>query len=209
MIPILFGVAAIGTIIVAWKALRPAASQASGVPAPVADYSSNPGFNTNPANRNPAPTAVLGDSGLVLAGAGLSMASTGLGVASSIGSASGAAWAAGSAIPIAGAAVAVAGVIFGVMMQAHAKRLKQATDENSAVNMGVKGFDTDLQAIASAVNARQITVAQALPLLAQVKTNYWAEVVPHIQPGRNGCQGGAGCPGGQTGGKGCVTGQCK
>lgn len=211
MLPFLLVGGALATILVAWKTLKPGAAQLTGVATPANAYATTPQVQPNP-----TPTAVLADTGLVAAGASLSVASSGLGAASSIGSAGGASWAAGSAIPIAGAAVAAVGVIFGVMMQAHAKRLKQATDENSAVNLGVKGFDADVANIAAAVNSKQISAGQAITLLAQVKTNYWAETVPHIQPGRNGCNGGQSCPGGQVGkrsdaggGGGCVTGQCK
>jgi len=207
MIPILLVGGALATIFVAWKTLKPAASQASGVPSPVYPVYSSSSYAPNPA---PSGLVAAPGAGTIATGIGLSAASTGLNMYSqSQQQGDGGGGGGPSVATVALGGVAIAGAIFGALMAAHAARLKQATDENSAVNLGVQGFDRDLKSVTDAVNAKQITIAQALPLLVQIKANYWALVTPKIQPGRNGCQGGAGCPGGQTGGKGCVTGQCK
>lgn len=94
-----------------------------------------------------------------------------------------------------GAAVAVGIGLIAGLLAAHAQRAAEAKNENQAVNLGVSGFDQGLQQIQQAFNSGAEdapTCAQAAALLL---TNYWAEVAPHIQPGRNGCAGGASCPG--------------
>lgn len=216
MIPLLLIGGAIATIFVGWKAYSSptiGASQTSGVPAatPTNWAVSGSGFNPAPTG----PSAVPG-FGVAATGIGLGVASTGLSMASQASQSGQGLFSAGSAIPIAGVAIAAAGAIFGALMAAHAARMKQATDENSAVNIGIQGFDRDVKTVSDAVNAKQLTVAQGIQYLMQVKANYWALVTPKIQPGRNGCAGGANCPGGQIGkrsdaggGGGCMTGQCK
>ncbi len=205
MIPILIVGAAIATIFVAYKALTPGSAQATGVPTnqiPVIG-SQYP--------QNPAPSGLVSGPGvgLVATGAGLTAASTGLSMYSQQQQQGDGGGGGGGAVTAAVAGIGIVGAIAGALFAAHEQRLKQATDENSAVNLGVAGFDRDIASVGGAVNAKQITIVQALPLLATIKANYWALVAPHIQPGRNGCQSGAACPGGQVGGKGCTTGQCK
>ena len=109
--------------------------------------------------------------------------------ASSIATAAGAASIAG---PIGAAAGVIIGLIGG-LMAAHALRAKQAKDENSAVNLGVSGFDSDLRQINQAFNSGQIDAAGAEQAVQVAMQNYWALVTPHIQPNRNGCAGGANC----------------
>ena len=98
---------------------------------------------------------------------------------------------------IALAGVGVAVTIFAVLWSAHEKRVKQAKDENSAVNIGVAGFDQDIRAINAAYQAQQIGVNDAIKALQQAMQQYWLLVFPHLQPGRNGCgvtaQGTANC----------------
>lgn len=94
-----------------------------------------------------------------------------------------------------GAAVAVGiGLITG-LLAAHALRAKQAKDENSAVNLGVSGFDTDLKQIQAAFNSGQADLPTSMQAASLILNNYWALTTPHIQPQRNGCAGGSGCPG--------------
>lgn len=98
--------------------------------------------------------------------------------------------AAGAALAGIGAVAAIAAALWA----AHEQRVKQAKDENSATNNGVLGWDSGMRQINAAYNARHIDAASAISLMQQVMEAYWAEVVPHIQPGRNGCQNGASCP---------------
>jgi hypothetical protein len=98
--------------------------------------------------------------------------------------------AAGAAIAGIGAVVAIGAALW----LAHEQRVKQAKDENSAVNLGVTGLDADLRTVNQAYNARQLDPQSAIQLLNQIMQHYWALVTPHIQPGRNGCAGGNGCP---------------
>jgi hypothetical protein len=81
--------------------------------------------------------------------------------------------------------------------------VKQAKDENSAMNIGVQGVDADMRTINQAYNARQITAQDAIKLLPSVMANYWNLVTPHIQPGRNGCSSGNACPPWPASGNGC------
>jgi hypothetical protein len=98
--------------------------------------------------------------------------------------------AAGAAVAGIGAVVAIAAALWA----AHEARVKQAKDENSAMNLGVQGVDKELAVINQAFNSHQISAADAVKLLSATMSHYWALVTPHIQPGRNGCSGGAACP---------------
>jgi hypothetical protein len=102
-----------------------------------------------------------------------------------------------------GAVVAGVSSLISGLAQGHKIRMQQATDENSAMNLGVQGYDQSLQAINAAYVARQINAVEAIQLVQTVMQNYWAEVTPHIQPGRNGCQGGSSCPPWPASGNGC------
>jgi hypothetical protein len=99
-----------------------------------------------------------------------------------------------SAIPIVGAAVSAAMQIASALLAAHNLRKKQATNENTAMNLGVQGWDSDTAQVNKAYNARQITAQEAIKLMGQVMAQYWALVGGQIQPGRNACQDGANCP---------------
>jgi hypothetical protein len=94
----------------------------------------------------------------------------------------------GKALPIVGAAVAG---ILAVFQAESAKRAKQATSENSAVAAAVPGWDQNVTVIVNAYNSGQITAAQVSTAIDAIWKNYWSEVGPQIQPGRNGCQSGA------------------
>jgi hypothetical protein len=107
--------------------------------------------------------------------------------------AAGSAWGA-AAGPI-GAAVGVVVGLIGGLLAGHEIRAKQARNENQAVNIGVAGFDSDLKQIWQAYKSGQIDSAGALQAVEQtLMPGYYTVVVPQIQPGRNGCQGGAYCP---------------
>ena len=107
--------------------------------------------------------------------------------------------AAGAAVAGIGAVVAIAAALYA----AHLQRAKQAKDENSAMNLGVVGFDHDIAMVQQAYNARHISASDAISLVRQLFNNYWALVTPHIQPGRNGCVGGSACPPWPAKGNGC------
>jgi hypothetical protein len=105
---------------------------------------------------------------------------------------SGAAWGA-AAGPIGAAAGAIVGLIAG-FMAGHELRKKQAKNENASVNLGVPAFDQGLTKLQQAYKAGQISptdVQQGVSVLLQ---NFWQEVAPNIQPGRNGCNNGSSCP---------------
>jgi len=108
------------------------------------------------------------------------------------GAASSAGWGA-AAGPI-GVAVAVGIGLIAGLMAAHALRAKQAKDENSAVNIGVNGFDADLKSIQQALASGQVDVATAIQGAQVALQNFWQLVGAHIQPGRNGCSSGSACP---------------
>jgi hypothetical protein len=97
--------------------------------------------------------------------------------------------AAGAATLGIGAAVA----IFTVLWNQHLVRKKQATSENSSMNVGVAGWDSDMRTINQYYNSHQIDAATAIKAIQQALYQYWQIVTPYIQPGRNGCQGGALC----------------
>jgi hypothetical protein len=127
-----------------------------------------------------APIAATGTSAAIIAAAGGSEAAAGT--------------AAGAAAGPVGAAVGlVVGLIAG-FMAAHELRKKQAQNENQAVNLGVTGFDQGLRQLQQAYKAGQVSPANAQQGVSVLINNFWQEVVPHIQPGRNGCNNGSSCP---------------
>lgn len=126
----------------------------------------------------------LGSAGQVISIAAPIAAKAGSAIATAAGIAS-------AAGPI-GAAVGVVVGLIGGLLAAHELRAKQARDENSAVNIGVAGFDSDLKSIQAAL-ASGTDVATAIQGAQLAMSNYWALVTPHIQPGRNGCSGGGYC----------------
>jgi hypothetical protein len=95
------------------------------------------------------------------------------------------------AIPIVGSIV---GAIAGSLLAAHQRRLREATDENSAVNKFIADMDGSIATIGNAYNRGQLSGYQAAQYFEQLWQHYWAEVTPHIQPERNGCNGGASIP---------------
>ena len=94
--------------------------------------------------------------------------------------------------PIGAGVGAVVGLISG-LLAGHELRAKQARNENSAVNIGVSGFDSDLRKVQSTFKSGQISSADVLQAAQTVMQGYWTVVVPQIQPGRNGCSSGASC----------------
>jgi hypothetical protein len=96
-----------------------------------------------------------------------------------------------NAIPIIGPAL---GTIFQTLISAFAaesaKRAKEAISENNAVANAFPGWDRSMLAIQQAYNNGGISRAQAFTLVDIAWQNYWNEVTPQIQPGRNGCAGG-------------------
>lgn len=94
---------------------------------------------------------------------------------------------------LAGVGAAIVSAIGISLLAAHQQRKKQATNENSAMNLGVTGFDRDLKVVNEAFNSGQINQVQAIQLVQQIMKQYWDLVAAHIQPGRNGCAGGSAC----------------
>jgi hypothetical protein len=95
--------------------------------------------------------------------------------------------------PIGAAAGALVGLIAG-FMAGHELRKKQAKNENAAVNLGVPGFDQGLRQLQQTYKAGQISAADVQKGVSVLLNNFWQEVAPNIQPGRNGCNSGASCP---------------
>jgi hypothetical protein len=101
---------------------------------------------------------------------------------------------AAQAVPVVGTIIGAVAAITAALLAAHEQRKKQATDENSAMNLGVAGYDKGMRMINAAYNNRSIDTPSAIQLLQTIMPMYWQEVNAHIQPGRNGCYGGANCP---------------
>lgn len=157
-------------------------------------------FGVGGGPRSSSGTASLLSGGLI---AGDVSAPGAAGVESAVGqslAASGQGFATGG--PIGAVVAGVTSLVKG-LAQGHAQRIKMATDENSAMNLGVQGYDQGLAQINAAFVSRQISAVEAIQLCQQVMSNYWAEVTPHIQTGRNGCQGGTSCPPWPAHGNGC------
>lgn len=95
--------------------------------------------------------------------------------------------------PIGAAVGAVVGIIAG-LLAGHELRAKQAKNENSAVNIAVNGFDSDVRQIQQAFSSGQIDASGVLQAVATVMPGYWTVVTPQLQPGRNGCNSGSSCP---------------
>ena len=100
-----------------------------------------------------------------------------------------------SAIPVVGGAVSgIFNSIAGGMLKAHQLRLQQAKSENQALNNFLPGWDRDIATVAAKYNRGLISANEALALFEASWNMFWAEITPHIQPGRNGCQSGANIP---------------
>lgn len=95
---------------------------------------------------------------------------------------------AASAIPVVGGALSS---IINGLDAAHIQRAKEATNENVAVDNFIPGFDNYITQVVNAYNNGAATAAQAISMLDTLWHYYWQEVTPVIQPGRNGCNGGA------------------
>lgn len=217
-------VPALALIAIALLALKSGALASLGIPAPIAASVNPPpgGLQPNvsltappaalpqpktaPSSTNalspgggPQGSPTLGGSGGLgviagLSGFGNAAAPGAAGVASAVGTslaASGAGFIAGGPI---GAVVAGVTSLVTSLANGHKVRMQQATDENSAVNLGVQGYDQGLAQVNQAFIMRSINAVEAIQLVQQIMAYYWAEVNPHIQPGRNGCNGGAACP---------------
>jgi hypothetical protein len=127
-----------------------------------------------------APIAAVGTTMAITAAAGGSAAAAG----TTAGAVAG---------PIGAAVGAIIGIVAG-LMAAHELRVKQAKNENAAVNLGVPGFDQGLRQLQQAYKAGTISAADVQQGVSVLLQNFWQEVAPNIQPGRNGCNSGASCP---------------
>lgn len=193
--PLGIGIALIALGLLAYKS---GALASFGVPAPIA---SAPTYNPAGLQANVSLTAppIANPGGGTVAGANLTPVLISGGV--SIGTAAVATPVTFAALGLTGAAagVALAGIgvvaiIAAALWAAHEKRKAQAQDENTATNVGITGYDSDLRLINQYYVSRQIDAVSAIQLVQSVMQHYWALVGPHIQPGRNGCQGGGVCP---------------
>jgi len=97
-----------------------------------------------------------------------------------------------SIVPVVGAAVSA---IASILLAASQKRAAEAKNENQAVAAGLPGWDQAVAQIVAAFNNGSIDATGVLSLLATALQNFWNEVTPQIQPGRNGCHSGSACPG--------------
>jgi gas vesicle protein len=211
----------IGAALLAYKS---GAFAALGLPAPISSTNLAPGgLQPNVSMTAPQPVQPggrysafgVGGGPSAPGGGGVSLLSGGLisgnvaapgaaGVEAAVGNslaASGQGFLAGGPI---GAVVAGITSLLTGLQKGHQIRMQQATDENSAMNMGVQGYDQGLAQINAAFVARQISAVEAIQLVQVVMQNYWSEVTPHIQPGRNGCAGGTSCPPWPASGSGCA-----
>jgi hypothetical protein len=110
---------------------------------------------------------------------------------------------AANVVPVVGQVVSAVASISAALLAAHNARIKAARNENAAMNNGIAGYDSGMRQINAAYNARQLTASDAIHLVQMVLAQYWAEVTPVIQSGRNGCQGGTACPPWPKSGNGC------
>ena len=201
--------AALGIIALALLAYKSGALEPFGIAAPVttAPIASPSGLQPNVSVT--APPAVTSPGG----GTVTSANTTGLAItgAATVGTAAVAAPSSLAVLGLTGAAAgaALAGIgavaaIAAALWAAHEQRKAQATSENTATNLGVQGFDSDMRTVNQAYNSRQIDATSAIQLVQQIMAQYWALVTPRIQPGRNGCQGGGVCPTPQGGKNPCT-----
>jgi hypothetical protein len=97
-----------------------------------------------------------------------------------------------NAVPIVGPALsAIASAVTSSLEAASRKRAKEATNENTAVAAAVPGWDQAVYQVAQLYNQGSLTAQAAIQMVDDAWNNYWFEVGPKIQPGRNGCQGGS------------------
>src|SRR5271166_5533183 len=109
-------------------------------------------------------------------------------------------------IPVVGPAIsAVASLVAGSLIKASAARAAAARSENAAVGAAVPGWDAALDQVISNYNAGKIQASDVQQFLAVPQSNdtsvasgqgllwvnFWKEVGPQVQPGRNGCQSGS------------------
>lgn len=109
-------------------------------------------------------------------------------------------------IPVAGPAIAAAfNALTGGLIAASQKRAAEARTENSAVAAAVPGWDDGVAQSVAMYNNGKITAAQLQQIVMAPQVNdpsipsgqgilwqnYWSEVGPQVQPGRNGCQSGS------------------
>jgi hypothetical protein len=100
-----------------------------------------------------------------------------------------------NAIPVVGPALAaVAGALTASLQAASKKRAQEAVTENAQLQVSVPGFDQAMAQVNALYTTRQIDAQTAIAAVQAIYQNFWAEMIPKIQPGRNGCNGGANCP---------------
>lgn len=143
---------------------------------------------------NRANVLPVASSAVVAPPLGTTVAATDNGVSAGTASAIGGANAALNFVPVVGPVLSAAfNAISGGLLKASAQRAAQAKNENSAVAAAVPGWDQAIAQIVAAYNAGTISASQTVALLNQTASNFWNEVTPQIQPGRNGCNGGKSC----------------
>lgn len=93
-----------------------------------------------------------------------------------------------------GAVVSIASRIFGGM----AARAKEATNENLALQQVIVACDSTFAQINQQYNAGNLSASDAMAEVNSVWQWYWQIMTPKIQPNRNGCGSGGGCPNAAT-----------
>jgi hypothetical protein len=96
-----------------------------------------------------------------------------------------------NAIPIIGSVI---GAVLGGLEAAHQKRIKEATDENTAVLGAVKQVDQVIAVAFNKANSGEISPSQAAAIIDRGWEMYWEIIGNHVQPGRNGCENGSKIP---------------
>jgi hypothetical protein len=98
--------------------------------------------------------------------------------------------------------------IFGGMAQ----RAAEARNENVALQSCIVALDQGLAKLNEAYNAGQISENDCAAEVNSIWQWYWQIMTPNIQPNRDGCNSGSGCPGSATqyaGSNGEPNGYCK
>jgi hypothetical protein len=167
----------------------PGTSTASGTAAPIV-IPAQPGVTNSTLAANFATTTAVTQASV---GVGTQAAST---IAKTLGAAAPAL----NAIPVIGAAFAA---LTSILLAESKKRAQEAVNENQAVDAAIPAWDAAIQQCVQLFNSGQITLTQLGQVIGTPRTqkyfgvpvgmlwnNFWTEVGPQVQPGRNGCKSG-------------------
>ena len=112
----------------------------------------------------------------------VSVASSGLQIGTQVASAAKTGLSTASAIPIVGSAVSVIGGLVMGLLANHDRRVKEAKEENAALNMAVAAFKSDTATIFTALNNGDITEAVAVSSVVTVRNWFWQYMKQYVQP---------------------------